>query len=339
MKLQEVLEQLTKQEKKIVNDFMLQNTDKDKQKVYKRILGLKEGKIKFQSLDWLTDKLNEIQQLGKAIGTLEAYQIRYGDKLGQQKYDEHIAKNRIANSGSNNAMYGISMKQRLINKYGDEADIKFEEFKQNVSKVTSGKNNPAYGKTNKEYCFNAWQKKGLTLEECKEKYEHLFDNRNLFGEKNGMYGKPSPEKSGYGINGWYRGIHFRSLLELSYIVYLDENKISWVGAEGKIRIKYFDTNNKAKTYSPDFIINEKEVIEVKPKNLYRHNKLKFEAGRKWCEENNYEYKVITPDYLSDDVIYKMWNDKIITFSEISLKRMIEKFNNAKRLLSADRRYI
>jgi hypothetical protein len=330
MKLQEVLEQLSKTEQKIVSDYMTISKEKDPQKLYKRILGLKEGKVKFESLEWFVERMNRIQSFGKAIGSLEAYKTRYGNKLGQRKYDEHIAKNSEANSGSNNAMAGISMKQRLINKYGDNADAKFEEFRQNVSKVTSGKNNSAYGKTNREYCFNAWQRKGLTLAECEEKYKHKFDNRDLSGEKNGMYGKPSPEKSGYGINGWYMGIHFRSLLELSYIVYLDENKISWVSAEGKIRIKYYDENQKARTYSPDFIVNKNEVIEIKPKNLYRHNKLKFEAGRQWCENNNYQYKVITPDYLSDDVIYNMWKQQIIIFSEISLKRMEENFSKAKR---------
>lgn len=341
MKLQKVLEQLSKTEQKIVNDYMTINKENDPQKLYKRILSLKEGKVKFESLEWFIERMNKIQSFGRAIGSLEAYQTRYGNKLGQQKYNEHIAKNSAANSGNNNAMAGVSMKQRLINKYGDNADAKFEEFKQNVSKVTSGKNNPAYGKTNKEYCFNAWQKEGFTLAECEEKYKHRFDNRDLSGEKNGMYGKPSPHLSGIGWSGIYKNsIHFRSLLELSYMVYLDENKISWVSAEGKIRIKYYDEKNKARTYSPDFIINENEVIEIKPEKLKNVlvNLTKFEAGKKWCEENNYQYKVITPIYLSDEIIYKMWKNKNIIFSNKVEQKAIKYFIK-KGMLNADRRYI
>jgi hypothetical protein len=341
MKLQEVLEQLSKTEQKIVSDYMTISKEKDPQKLYKRILGLKEGKVKFESLEWFVERMNRIQSFGKAIGSLEAYKTRYGNKLGQRKYDEHIAKNSEANSGSNNAMAGISMKQRLINKYGDNADAKFEEFRQNVSKVTSGKNNSAYGKTNREYCFNAWQKKGLTLAECEEKYKHVFDNRDLSGEKNGMYGKPSPHLSGIGWSGLYKNtIHFRSLMELSYMVYLDENKISWVSAEGKIRIKYYDEKGKARTYSPDFIINKNEVIEVKPEKLKNVlvNVTKFEAGRQWCENNNYQYKVVTPDYLSDDVIYNMWKNNVISFSN-KVEQKVIKYFMKKRLISADRRYI
>jgi hypothetical protein len=33
-----------------------------------------------------------------------------------------------------------------------------------------------------------------------------------------MYGKPSPQGSGNGWSGWYKGKYFRSIMELSFIV-------------------------------------------------------------------------------------------------------------------------
>ena len=44
------------------------------------------------------------------------------------------------------------------------------------------------------------------------------------GENNPMFGRPSPNKSGAGIGGWYKEkIYFRSILELSFII-MNETK-------------------------------------------------------------------------------------------------------------------
>jgi hypothetical protein len=100
----------------------------------------------------------------------------------------------------------------------------------------------------------------------------------------------------------------------------------------KKAIKYYDEKGKARTYSPDFIINN-EVIEIKPEKLKNVsvNLKKFEAGRLWCEENNYQYKVITPNYLSDDVIYNMWQTKQIIFNNRVEQKAIKYFKKVKLL--------
>ena len=115
------------------------------------------------------------------------------------------------------------------------------------------------------------------------------------GENNNMYGIPSPYNSGNGWNGWYKGHHFRSLLELSFMInYLEKNNIPIISAE-KISIPYIE-DGKKRTYHPDFKYNN-IIFEVKPVSLVslKNNQNKFKAAKKWCCDNNYEFKIITND--------------------------------------------
>ena len=47
------------------------------------------------------------------------------------------------------------------------------------------------------------------------------------GKNNPMYGKPSPQGSGNGWSGWYKGIYFRSLLYSSFMSSIDNLFISF----------------------------------------------------------------------------------------------------------------
>jgi hypothetical protein len=60
----------------------------------------------------------------------------------------------------------------------------------------------------------------------KEKANKMKNNLSILnsGSKNKMYGKPSPQGSGNGWSGWYKGWYFRSLIELSYMVNVIEKK-------------------------------------------------------------------------------------------------------------------
>ena len=81
-----------------------------------------------------------------------------------------------------------------------------------------------------------------------------------------MYGKPSPQGSGNGWSGWYKGWYFRSLLELSYMILVIERfNISWSNGE-KIKITYKNFSGINRNYFPDFLLNNKYIIEIKPKN-------------------------------------------------------------------------
>jgi hypothetical protein len=103
------------------------------------------------------------------------------------------------------------------------------------------------------------------------------------GEKNNMYGKPAPKGSGGGIDGWFNGFYFRSLLELSFLLDMSNKGILVESAEtNKFKVPY-KVNNKTKHYFPDFYLpNENIVIEIKPFcRINEHiNSLKFNAANK-----------------------------------------------------------
>ena len=131
-----------------------------------------------------------------------------------------------------------------------------------VLKNKHGETNPFFGKThsNETKAKIAVQAKARVLtEEHKAKitavlrssnfktplYEHWFvkygkeiadvkyeamcqkHSANNKGEGNPMFGKPSPEGTGNGWSGWYKGWIFRSLRELSFIVnFVEKNEFS-----------------------------------------------------------------------------------------------------------------
>ena len=115
------------------------------------------------------------------------------------------------------------------------------------------------------------------------------------GKNNPMYGKPVPKGCGQGWKGYYKDFYFRSLRELSYLIYLDENNIKWESAESKkFTIKYRNYDGTHRTYRPDFLINDRILIEIKPKRLQKSPLilLKTAAAIEFCENKNLEYQII-----------------------------------------------
>lgn len=208
-----------------------------------------------------------------------------------------------------------------ILKNRDWSIYKTDEFRQKISDLTSKEKNPMYGKT----FYDVWVKKyGETIANQKLfefKKKQSFNNS---GEKNSMYGKPPPKNSGNGICGWYNGWFFRSLLELSYMIFVIERfNMKWESGEcEKYNIKYTE-NGITKTYFPDFVIDEKYIIECKPYKLRLTSKniIKFEFAKKYCEKNNYVFKVRDiPKLKKNELIFLIdsglvqltnkWKDKV-----------------------------
>lgn len=227
----------------------------------------------------------------------------------------------------NKSVAGLTPEER----FGEE---KGKKFRQKMSEATSGENNPRYGvDVTKE------QRERMSKAQIGKTYEDKFGkegaiemrkklSKALSGEKNPMYGKPSPQGSGNGWSGWYKGFYFRSILELSFLkVNLNENLKS---AE-YIKIPYIDYNGVKRNYLPDFILNDKELIEIKPLSLINslENKLKFEAAKKYCEENNLIFKVFTENdfkVLSIDEIRELKENNEIKFIERYEEKYKQKFN-------------
>lgn len=222
----------------------------------------------------------------------------------------------------NKSQKGKSLEER----FGEQ---KAKKIKEKLSNAVSGEKNPMYGKHKHTYGISQYAKsiKGKTNGEiygC-EKAQEISKKLSLnnSGENNPMYGKPSPIGSGNGWSGWYNGIYFRSILELSYLKYLIDNNIKFENGEcSKYAIQYIH-NNTQRNYFCDFVINEKTFIEVKPYKLLKteQNKAKFSEATKKHGKN---FKIITERdiiVLSTQDIINLYQSRKLRF----IKRYDEKY--------------
>ncbi len=167
------------------------------------------------------------------------------------------------------------------------------------------------------YHINYWK---TATEEQKNRQIHK-------GSKNGMYGKPSPTGSGNGWSGWYNGWYFRSLRELTYMIkVIDRFNLDWISGESnKFLIKYKNHKETIRTYRPDFIINGKYMVEIKPKALHKSKEVisKANAAIKFCNKNGMIYKLKDIGCLSQDEIIQLYESGNIKW----LPRYEEKYKN------------
>jgi len=184
-----------------------------------------------------------------------------------------------------------------------------EKIKKSQSKSSRGKNNPMYGNIEHTEGLVEWNKnlKGKTFEEIYGDRAPALKKRisqNTRGTNNPMYGRPSPIGSGNGWSGWYNGWYFRSFHELSYMINVIERfGFKWESAEKQnYGISYLDKNLNPRTYYADFIINEKYLVEIKPKSLHSSSEviLKSLAAERFCSKNLMIYKLIDPSKLLSD---------------------------------------
>lgn len=212
----------------------------------------------------------------------------------------------------------------------------------------TGKDNPFYGKTHtketkeiiRESRKNQVMPKGIDnplygkkLEDIvgieKAKKIKLKKSIQYQGRGNPMYGKPSPMGSGNGWSGWYNGWFFRSILELSYMIkVIDRYNIKWESGEtDKYKITYTDYNGTIRNYFPDFIINGKYMIEIKPSRLQNsvNVKSKSMAGIEYCNKNNMKFKITNVPPLTDDEIKELVKSNKIVLTDRYKKLYEEKY--------------
>lgn len=99
-----------------------------------------------------------------------------------------------------------------------------------------------------------------------------------------------------GLKGIYANIRYESALEMSYIMWCEDNNID-IKRYDLDPLPYKDENDKDRLYFPDFIINNDTIVEIKGFGLYyrkNHNRniLKIESLKYWCSENGYKYYLI-----------------------------------------------
>lgn len=250
--------------------------------------------------------------------------------------------NSCRNSGENNAMYGKSLYETWVKKYGEDgAKQKQEEFNLKASnryenmvekygqeeadkrwgerfkdRDQTGDKNPMAGKS----IYSRWLEK-YGKEEADLRYINWKANlsKASSGENNGMYGKPSPIGSGNGWKGWYKNIYFASLKELFYMKQLFDNNIKFEnGEQKKFKIQYEFMGKKANYFLDFYLPETDEYVEIKPIKLTNspRNYAKFIAAKGKLGD---KFKILTEkdtkefdleemysSYLNKDLI---WMDK------------------------------
>lgn len=128
-----------------------------------------------------------------------------------------------------------------------------------------------------------------------EAYQARLSDRNR-GKANPMYGKPTPQGSGNGWKGWYRGWHFHSLREIQFYLQAeaDGRKCLKIHAHKAYRVPYTDSHGTARTYLPDFLLDDKFIVEIKPKKLWNtnENRPKFDAAKAFFAAKGLTFQVI-----------------------------------------------
>jgi hypothetical protein len=205
---------------------------------------------------------------------------------------------------------------------------KSTEFRNKISKLNSGKNNPMYGKS----FYDIWvEKYGKEVADEKMIEYKKKQSKLNSGEKNNMYGKPSPNGSGNGWSGWYKGLFFKSLKELSCMLTFESNNLEYESAERKkYKIPYIDWDGKSRNYYPDFFISTTNtIIECKPNHLL--NSANVQCKRKYaeefCKENGYSYEIIDPIRLKDVDIKNLYNLGLVKFTDRYELKYQEKFKD------------
>ncbi len=245
----------------------------------------------------------------------------------KNKICNKCSKNKNKKFGKDNPFYGkkhTEESKRKITENKDWSPYKTKEFKEKISKATKGNKNPMCGRT----YFDVWVEK-YGIEEANKRND-LKKERNSIassGKRNGNYGKSPSNKVGAGWSGWYNGWFFRSLRELSYVVnVIEKNNYEWKSGE-LLRIPYQTWDGRDRTYSPDFIINNKIIVEIKPIKIQELKNIKEKtlAGQKYCEENGMEYLITDVEIICLDKLNQLLVDNKIKFTDKTLL----KFNKYK----------
>lgn len=212
------------------------------------------------------------------------------------------------NTGTANGFFGKTHTADARRRMGqqDRSHSKTDEFRQKMSEVTKGENNPMFGRR----IMDVWvEKYGADAAQVRNGEWRRRLSVATSGSNNPMFGKPSPQGAGNGWSGWYKGWYFRSIRELSYVVmYLEPSGVMWRTAEALgIRIPYVDPTGHERTYTPDFLVNERQLVEIKPLRLHGSPLVvaKKAAAEKFCGLHGFEYLLLSPEVLSDDAIRQL----------------------------------
>jgi len=161
-------------------------------------------------------------------------------------------------------------------------------WSKNAPNLFTSKNNPTNDPIVRRK-ISEWAKTRVISSETKKKLSVAKSGKN-----NPRYGKCPPKSSGSGWHCWYKGFYFRSCRELMYYIQSENNGVKCECVEHKISIPYKTTNEKERTYHPDFLVDDKMLIEIKPGKLWNTKEVaaKKQAAECFCKMMGYEYKLV-----------------------------------------------
>lgn len=98
--------------------------------------------------------------------------------------------------------------------------------------------------------------------------ESALKNLSWTGESGEKFNQIMSRSIGSGgLKGEYIGVFYDSALELSFLMWCEEENKK-VKRYDLDPIEYYDENNKLRLYYPDFILNTDTIVEIKGKGLY-----------------------------------------------------------------------
>jgi hypothetical protein len=229
--------------------------------------------------------------------------------------------------GELSPFYGKKHSDELKEKFRRERTGKPIHTPESRKKISNFQkiNPPMKGKT----IFSVWvEKYGIDIANEKMKILKEKHRQNALGEKNNMFGKPSPTGSGNGYSGWYNNRFFRSLRELMFLIYAKRFNLKLESLEkNNFKLEYKDWEGQIRNYFSDYIVNDKFFLEIKPKKLWDSpkNKSKFQSAKKYCGEVGLKFKLMDPK-INTKLITKLYLKGDIKFMKKYEERFLKYIN-------------
>lgn len=142
-------------------------------------------------------------------------------------------------------------------------------------------------KKNAEAVSKSWTKtrKDKASQYLKERWanDEAFKNKAMINLSNHRKCNFTNGIASGGLRGLYNDIYYDSALELSFILWCENNNIS-IRRYDKDSIRYMDEHGIERQYFPDFIINNTTIVEIKGKGIwynkhFERNQLKMIAAK------------------------------------------------------------
>lgn len=169
----------------------------------------------------------------------------------------------------------------------------------------------------------------------KKWFKNLSDDKKLefINKCSTNLGSNTTNNRSFGITGRllynkFYSIHFRSSVELFFLLSLKNKIIKWKSGECKeYAVTYINKDGYMKFYFPDFVCEDRKlIIEIKPKNWMNfmpESKLKHEAAKEQLTVLGYKFIVLQLSCIKRDEINKMRLENKITLSEKDEKKYLK----------------